>query len=380
MDLIALKMLTGDIRKYLAIVFGVAFATLLMSQQMSIFCGLMLNTTSIIRDARGVDLWVMAEGTQYMDDIRPLPEDTLERIRGVAGVKWAVRFYKGQLRANLPDGTHQSVYLLGVDDDSLVGTPPDMVMGSWDDLRRPDAVVIDEFGFKYLFPGREKRLGDTIEINERRGIIVGICKVSPPFITLPVMYTRYRTAMDFAPPQRRQLSFVLVKAADGVAPAELCDRIAATTGLKALTSEDFAWSNVRYYIRRTGIPVNFGITVALGFVVGCAVAGQTFYLFVLEHLRQFGMLKAMGVGNLTLLRMVLLQALVVGTQGFGLGIGLASLTKVLFEKVITNVPPVFFMPWQVMAGTAAAVIVIVLLAGGISLRTVMRLEPAVVFK
>src|SRR5205807_7325337 len=137
---------------------------------------------------------------------------------------------------------------------------------------------------------------------------------------------------------------------------------------------------IDYYMKRTGIPINFGITVMLGFVVGAAIAGQTFYLFTIENLHQFGALKAMGVTNLRLVGMSLLQALVVGAVGYGLGVGGAALFGILMGAAAKTVPPAFFMTWQILALTATAVGVIVLLASLVSIRRVLVLEPAVVFK
>ena len=76
---------------------------------------------------------------------------------------------------------------------------------------------------------------------------------------------------------------------------EAARRIDEATRLRALTADEFGWETIWYYFRNTGIPINFGITVVLGLIVGTAIAGQTFYLFTLENLKQFGALKAMGV-------------------------------------------------------------------------------------
>src|SRR5690554_5110956 len=92
MTWVAWKMLIGNPGKYLSIVLGIAFASLLIAQQSSIFCGLMLLTTSQIQDVRGADLWVMDPNVQYIDDIKPMSENELYRVRGVPGVDWAVRF------------------------------------------------------------------------------------------------------------------------------------------------------------------------------------------------------------------------------------------------------------------------------------------------
>jgi putative ABC transport system permease protein len=380
MNRIALQMLIGDRAKYLGIVFGVSFASLLMNQQAAIFCGLMLNTASQILDVREADVWVMAPRSRHSDDIRPIGENDLRRVRGVPGVEWAAKLHKNQAQARLPDGRFEAVILMGCDDQSLAGAPQKMVVGRAEDLRKPNAAVVDTYGFRYLFPDTPYRTGDTFEMNDRRIEVVGICDSLPPFMTLPVVFTRYAEAIKCVGPQRRQLSYVLVKADAGVEPADLRTRIEGATGLSAMTRTEFAWSTVNYYLERTGIPINFGITIVLGFIVGIAIAGQTFYLFVLENLRQFGMLKAMGVGNLTLARMVLIQAALVGGIGYGIGVGLAVVADAIITATITSVAPVFFLPWQVLAVTATAVGLIVSGAGLFALKRITALEPAMVFK
>jgi len=374
---IAWKMLVGNRVKYLGIIFGVMFAALLIAQQSSVFCGLMSLTTSQIRDTQGPDIWVMDRDVQYVDDIKPLSDTELYRVRSVPGVEWAVRFYKGLARARLEEGTYQQMILLGLDDASLVGAPPGVFLGSVGDLRKPDAVIMDEAGYRRLWPGEAFRLGRVFEMNDRRAVVVGLTKASRTFQSFPIVYTLYSRAVLFAPPERKVLSFVLADPAPDADPEEVCRRIEARTGLQALTRDALAWKTIRYYIQKTGIPVNFGITVFLGFLVGTAIAGQTFYLFTVENIRQFGALKAMGTSNWTILMMVLFQAAQVGCIGYGVGLGLAALFGWSTEGTVRLS---FFMPWQVPAITAAAVFLIVLLASLLSIRKVLVVDPAVVFR
>ncbi|MDZ4820874.1 MAG: ABC transporter permease, partial [Planctomycetota bacterium] len=203
MGWIAWKMLIGNRAKYLGIVLGVTFAALLIAQQSAIFCGLMNLTTSQIRDVKGVGLWVMDANVQFIDDIKPLSENDLYRVRGVAGVEWAVRFYKGLARARLDDGNFQQVILLGLDDSSYIGAPTEMLLGSVADLQRPDALIIDEAGYHQLWPGEPLAVGKTFEMNDRRGVLVGVCKASRTFQTFPVVYTRFSQATLFAPNERK---------------------------------------------------------------------------------------------------------------------------------------------------------------------------------
>jgi putative ABC transport system permease protein len=374
---IAWKMLIGNRGKYLGIVFGVVFAALLIAQQSSIFCGLMSLTVSQIRDVQGPEIWVMDANVQHVDDVKPLADTELFRVKGVPGVAWAVRFYKGIARARLEEGSYEQMMLLGLDDATLIGCPQGVFMGSIADLRKPDAVIMDEAGYKRIWPGEPFRVGRVFEMNDRRAVLVGLTKASKTFQSFPILFTRYSQAVRFAPPERKVLSFVLANPLPGVDPEEVCRRIHTQTGLQAVTRQQFLWKTIRYYLAKTGIPVNFGITVLLGFFVGTAIAGQTFYLFTVENIRQFGALKAMGTGNGTILMMVLAQALNVGVVGYGVGVGLAAAFGA-WTKTTTRLS--FYMPWEVLALTAAAVFLIVLVASVLSIRKVLVLDPAVVFR
>lgn len=380
MNWVALKMLLGDRNKYFGIIFGVAFATLLMAQQSSVFVGILQRTTGQILDIEGAGIWVMNPNVQFVDDPKPLADDDLYRVRGVPGVDWAVKFYKGLGRARFDDGNFQQCMLLGLDDATLVGAPHDMVLGSLGDLRQPDAVIMDEAGYHYLWPGAPLQLGKTFEMNDHRAVLVGICKASPTFQTFPILYTRYSQATLFVPQERKMLTFVLAQPKPGESASVVSQRITDQTDLLALSKDDFVWKTIWYYLKRTGIPINFGITVTLGFLVGSAIAGQTFYLFTIENLKQFGTLKAMGVSNRRIVGMILLQGLVVGVIGYCIGIGLAALFGDLMTNGGWSVPLAFFMPWHIPAITAVAVMVIIALASLVSIRRVIVLEPAVVFR
>jgi len=143
---IALKMLIGDKGKYLGIIMGLTFASLLITQQSSIFTGLMTRTYGSITDLSQPDIWVMDPKVQFIDDIKPLQDTELFRIRSVPGVEWAVPLYKGLLKARLEDGNYQICNVFGLDDATLIGGPPVMIEGSLSDLRQQDAVIVDDVG------------------------------------------------------------------------------------------------------------------------------------------------------------------------------------------------------------------------------------------
>ncbi|MBA4015793.1 MAG: ABC transporter permease [Pirellula sp.] len=379
MNWVAWKMLTGNRGKYLAIIMGVTFGAFLIAQQASVFCGLMMLTTSQIKDIEGAEIWAMDKNMQYVDDIKPMSDNELWRVRGVEGVDWAVRLYKGITRARLEEGTFQQIIMIGLDDATMVGAPREIIVGSIDDLRRPDAVIMDEAGFRQLWPDEPFSAGKVFEMNDRRAVVVGVCKSRKTFMTFPIIYTRYSQAVSFVPMERKVLSFILANPKPDVSAEEVCRRIEAQTDLQAQTRAQFEWTTIWYYFRKTGIPFNFFTTVLLGFIVGAAICGQTFYMFTLENLKQFGALKAMGARNLQLVRMIMLQALTVGFIGFGLGIG--SVAMLFGEFIMRRTDKLaFFMPWQVVAITGGSILVMVIFSALFSVWKVLRLEPAVVFK
>jgi putative ABC transport system permease protein len=380
MNFVSWQMLTGDRAKYMGLIFAIAFSTFLMSHQVSIFCGLMNRTRSQILDVEDARIWVMDAKTQYLDEVKALTDQDLYRIRGVDSVEWAVPLFKGTSRAKVADGRFRGVILMGLDDATLVGVPRKITLGKWQDLHAPETIAIDRSGFEFFFPGEpiDTALGKTIDLNDHTLKIVAIVDSSAPFVNLPVFYTRYSQAIQLVGRERNQLSFVLAKPKPGISDAEAARKISEATGLKASTSDEFGWETIFYYIANTGIPINFGITVAIALIVGTVVAGQTFYLFTVENLKQFGALKAIGVTNWRIVGMILMQALIVGAIGYGIGI---SMTAAFFEATKDNLDLRGFrlLP-EIMMGTGAAVLVIVILASIVSVRRVVVLEPAVVFR
>jgi putative ABC transport system permease protein len=217
-----------------------------------------------------------------------------------------------------------------------------------------------------------------MEMNEHRAEVVGVCNASRTFQSNAVIYTTFSRAKEFVPRERKLLSYVLVKVQPGQNHAEIAKRITQQSGLAALTTDEFVAKTINYYLRYTGIPINFMTTVILGFIVGTAIAGQMFYSFTLENIRQFGALKAMGVGNLRIVGMVLLQAGLVGFLGYGLGVGGATLFGMANRG--QNSELAFYTHWYLLLLDAGATMIICVLASLLSVLKVVMLEPAIVFR
>jgi putative ABC transport system permease protein len=375
---LALKMLIGDRSKYIMLISGLTFASLLMTEQAAIFCGIMQWSGSTL-DNVGAPIWVVDPMVEQVNDTEAMRDTDLSRVRSIEGVAWASPFYQGMLRARMRDGSFKFVQLIGIDATTFAGAPQTLTQGRLDDLRLPNTVIVDEYGATKLSrePGQPIGPGEIFEINDKEARVIGICKSRMSFTGNPYLFTTYDQAVQYAPSTRKMLSCVLAGAQPGEDPKLVARRISQGTGLKAYTKREFFWITVWWYIKNTGIPVAFGATVLLGFVVGLAISSQTFYSFVLENLRNLGALKAMGASDRVLARMVMLQTLTVGLIGYGCGVGLATVFGLL---VLHKGMPPFFLPWQLPVLTLVAILFICWLAASLGIRKIRQLEPAVVFR
>lgn len=380
----ALKMLIGDRLKYLGLVVALSFASFIISQQGAIFIGIMKRTYSYITDTSQPDIWVMDPTVQYIDDLKGMKETVLYRIRSISGIDWAVPLYKGLIQARLQNGNFQTCIFIGIDDATLIGGPPSMVKGSMDMLRFPDAIFVNKIGADDKLATKDKKTGETIplqigdvmELNDRRAYVAGICNTSRTFQSQPVVYTTYNNATQIAPLVRDVLTFVLVKAKKGEDVQKLCDEIRRVTGYAAYTRWGFQKLTMLYYAKYTGIVVNFGVAILLGFIIGVAISGQTFINFTLDNLRYFGTFKAMGASDSLLTKMVLLQALMVSVIGWGIGIGAAAIFGYTFRKTELS----FSLLWWLYLLSLFSLLCICVIASYFSIRKVLRLDPAIVFK
>lgn len=372
---VALKMLLGDRPKYLSLVFGLSFAVLLITQQGAIFLGLMLQATGPLQNISQADLWVTDPYVKWVSETRNLNDAHLNRVRSTPGVAWAEPFFNIRAAADLPNGDFRFVNIVGISRATMVGRPPVVTQGRLEDLRIPDAVMVEESSRPKL---GNPRVGDVLKLNDRRAVIVGFCRAKFGWDSPSLVYTTYENAITYAPLGRNKISYILVGVKPGVPVGEVQGRIGQIQDLKALTPDELRLQTVDFIMRETGIGINFGATVFLGVIVGLSVSAAIFYQFTLENLKYFAVLKAMGSTNIVLAAMVLLQAAVVGLVAFGVGVGGAGLFSLSARKPGAELAAYF--PWQMLLVGLAATLICLAVGSLLSLRKVLRLDPAMVFK
>ncbi len=393
---IAIRMLLGDIAKSMGVILGVFLCTFLITHLLSMFAGMMQRSYALVSDIPDADVWVMDPAVEYVDEPAPLTPTALDRVRSIQGVAWASPLYTGSLRARLPSGAFRSVLVIGIDDSTLFGAPAHILEGDVLSLRSADAVIADRAGADTFLrmpitppvkqpgwhtpdldaPTRPLRLTDELMVNDRRVVVVGIADLGTRFLSKPILYTTYSRARSLAPKERNLLSFVLVKAAAGTDPAALTRSIQEETGLRARTREQFQRDTYDYYVRSTGVVQRIGLMVGIGAIIGVTVSALLLYMFTMENLPHYGTLLALGTQRTTLVRMIIVQALLCATTGYGLGVGGSCLVGSLVKSSAMPFLPTY---WNMLT-TASTVTVVAVISSVLSGVRVLRLEPGMVFR
>lgn len=379
MNILALKMLIGNRTALIGVIFGIFLATLLISQQSAIFLGLINRSYRIVSDTPQANVWVIDPATQSDEKIRTIPKDHVNIVRSVPGVEWAEPFNVTLLPLATPSGIYDIGVIYGIDDGSLIGAPIKMLEGHTRDLHREGGVIIDVFsangGLAKILPDGTKKpikIGDELEINHRRTVVVGIAKPTRGFYPQPIIYMANSLYMKLNPAAKTHISFILVKTAPEANIKDVIKKINAHKGLLALTKDQMA-SRIKKFFLETGILINFILSVVLAFIVGLSIAGQTFYMMTEHNLTYYALIKALGGSKAMILKMIALQVLVVGSIGFCLGI----ICTLLWGMAIQDTTLAFDFPWQLFLFTGLIVISICLFTAGLSIRKVFATDPKI---
>ncbi|MDA8363023.1 MAG: ABC transporter permease [Gammaproteobacteria bacterium] len=371
---LALKLLLSDRGKFVTLVIGITFSVFLMMLMTSMFFGIIEHSAANIINV-GAKMWVMDPDVQTPQNAIPMPDYVLDAVRSIPGVEYAMPLYVGSGLVHLNNGSYQAATVVGLDDATLFGRP-NLIQGNILDIYRNDGfIVVDDGNYAKL---DSPKIGTTFEINDHRGVITGIARVSiGGLFGLPTLYTTYTRATQDLPSTRYLTSFILVqpKADRDVVPIEAAVK---KLGYLAVTDQQFVQRNDRFYEFQTALGTNILIMTLISFIVGLSIAGETFYMFVLDNLERFGALKAIGAKSGELVQMIFFQSLVVGFLGFGLGVLLSSALIAFGKLRIPNYAAV--ITYQNLFMALVMVLVISVFSAYLGIRKVIRIDPFSVFR
>ncbi len=371
---IAFKLLVNDKGKFAALLVGITFAVFLMIQMTSMFSGILRRSSSTVTNI-GAKMWVMDPAVNTVANSIPMPDYVLDAVRSINGVKYAVPLYSGSALVKLKSGTYQAVSVIGLDDSTLFGRP-ELYAGKIEDIYAENGfVVVNDAEFRKF---ENPTVGTEFEINDNRGVVVGIAKVaSSGLFGIPTLYTTYNRAITYIPSTRFTTSYILVEPKKS-SDIPFIKQQVQELGYLALTDNEFIQKISDFYMYQTGFGINLLIMTAISFIVGLSISGQTFYTFILENLDKFGALKAIGAKGHELVYMILFQSTFTAFIGYGLGIGLASL---VIGVARLRLPDYAARITYMNLGSAFLMVVVIAgISSYIGIRKVVRIEPFDIFR
>jgi putative ABC transport system permease protein len=373
MRTLAWRNLVHDKVRLTVTVTGIVFAVVLIVVELGLFLGFTTTTSSLI-DRSNADLWITAPRVPYIEQGVPFSERKLATVLATPGVRTASKYIAQFTQWKRPDGRQESVQVVGIDVTSGLGLPWSIVAGTLDDLRKPDAVFVDEIYREKL--GVE-RIGQVVEIRGRRARIAGFTRGIRAFTTSPYVFTTFKNALDFTSLREDQTLYILVKAASGTDVEALRQTLAARlSDVDVLTNSGFSRMTRVYWMFTTGAGIAVLLAAVLGLVVGVVVVAQTIYATTVDHIREYGTLKAMGATNRYLYGVIAFQAVISAFMGYGLGM----VVSVFVVRASEQGGAAILLPAPMAVGMLGLTLAMCIGAAVVSINKVTRLDPAMVFK
>jgi len=352
---------------------GVVFAVVLITIQVGIFLGF-TNTIAAVIDNSGADVWVTSRGVKNFDIALPLDEQKYYQVLSSPGIDKASKFIIRFADWKKPDGYQESIEIVGFETDKGMGGPWNYVTGSNAMLDLKDGIIVDQL---YMEKLGIRNLGDTVEINKKKGRVVGFTRGIRSFTTSPFVFASLKTARSYTHLDEDEFTYVLVKGREGVSPEELKNAILNNvTNVDVFTTPEFSKLTQDYWMYSTGAGAGLLIAAFLGLIVGTVVVAQTLYATTLDHIGEFATLKAMGAPNSYIYKILFAQATIAAIFGYALGIAIASIAS----DISTFSATVILLPDKLKAGMLALTLVMCISSAFISIRKVTKLDPALVFK
>jgi putative ABC transport system permease protein len=375
MALLARRNLFHDRIRFAVTLTGIVFALVLIIIQFGLFLGFATTTSNNI-DHSNADLWVVFHAVTYFDTGRLFSERKYYEVLSTPGVLQAEKYMQNFARWKKPDGGVENIQIIGFHPGSGVGEPWNIVQGDAMDVKLEDGVIVDELYREKL--GVQK-IGDRVEIGNHRARIVGFTHGIRSFTTSPFVYTSFKNSLNYTNPQSHEddVAYVLIKVAPGFTAAEVQKNLRARlTDVDVYTTEEFSRRTRFYWMFTTGAGLAVLTAALMGLVVGIAVVAQTIYAATMDHIREYGTLKAMGASNFYLYRVLIEQAVWSAVLGYAFAIFIAHFIVQSSEKG----GAVILLPLSMKVGMLFLAVFMCIAAALVSINKVTRLDPAMVFK
>lgn len=370
---LALRILLYDKTKFAITVAGVAFAVTLVLVQVGLFFGLLSYATATI-DNLDADLWITPRNTPNIDFAQTFPETSVYRVRSTPGVERADNLIVVFLNVSLPSGARETTLCYAMEDFRRWQFPWHVLEGSLEQIPRGPYLMLDESAARRFGPFE---VGEYREIGGQRFKIVGRTRGARSFTTTPISFMNTRWAQAVMPDRQNTASYIVVRLRPGADVEAVRSEIRRRLPFNDVyTKAEWANRSRGYWIVSTGLGLNIFVTVLLGCLVGIVVVAQTLYASTMEHIKEYGTVKAIGGSNGDIYKILFRQAGIAAVLGFLVALlpsyGMGPVMAALDLRLIIS-PSLLVV---VFLGTIA----FCLASAVLSFRKVAGIDPALVFR
>jgi putative ABC transport system permease protein len=370
----SLTTLWHEKNRFLPGILAVAFSALLIALQCGLLLGL-FSITSIPIDRTRADVWVSAPEVLSVDLGRPIDAgSTFAKVAAQPEVARTEIYMQGFAYWSKPGGGNELCMICGsrMGDESLGNV--DMLSPELRSrLTEHGAIVIDESELGRL---GVSGVGDYAEITGRRVRVVGLTK-GIKSLAGPYVYCSLYTARDCLRLDGTDMTtYVLAKCHDPSQAPELARRLQGSGQITAFTASEFSLRSRMHWLLKTKAGIALGYAAALGLLVGAVVTSQTLYAAVAAQLREYAVLRALGIPRWRMGMTVLAQSFWVGLIGVCLALpaafGLAEVADRLGVRVM--------LPPELLGAAIGITMVMAMLSGLAALRSLRLVEPAMLLR
>ena len=371
---VALRILLYDKTRSLITLLGVVFAVVLIFNQLGTFLGLM-ETSSVIIDRTPGDIWVTSKNSKNFDFSQPFPEYIYYQTIADPDIQSAEKLIVAWGIIRQKEGGTEQVEIVGFNPDTGVGGPWDMLAGDPRSLKNGNFAIVDESAMKRL---GKIQVGEYRDVLFHRLQIVGISRGVKSFTTAPILFTSFELAQRLVTYMGSDSTvFVVAKVKPGVEVKQVISRLQQRLkGVDVYTAAEFSMKTRKYWAIETGVGFSFILTIVISFLVGMLIVGQTIYNSTMEHIKEFGTLKALGASNKDIYKIIFSQAIINAMFGYIISLIITISTVKLYELGGMVMVVRGWVNFLVLGLT----LLMCLGAAFVSVRRIKSIDPAILFR
>jgi putative ABC transport system permease protein len=375
----ALRFILYDKAKSIGVVVGIVISIFLIGQQAGTLTFLMRLMGGLVDSSNKQlgHIWVVDNITNNANELTKLDENLVREIRSIQGVENTYPVVVASALVKFPNGKSAPVVLVGSEAPAFIAGPKKekILSGKLMDLAEEGAVSGDYFDQGVFDNSLE--IGKRLEINGKEAFIRLQTKDARGFAG-SFFYTTLNKARFYGNFPSNKVSAVAVQVKAGYSISAVTKKINETIyGVRAWRTEDLQNETIRFITISSNIGTSVGSLVLFAIISGFFIISLTLFSATIDHIRDYGTLKAIGATNSYVRNLILMQSFIFAVAGYII----ALLLLLIFKAAVTGAG--LIISYSIAELLALFLITVFISVGGslvFSIRKINNVEPASVFR